>query len=140
MILADVGLIAYGLTIGEMAPWHTIILRFPVLVVSGYIIALSVVYLLHTLGFWFLRINNVWALYDGLEGIAKYPLDVFGRHIKLLSLTIVPLTVMFMFPAQALLGRITTLEVLYAPVVAAIFFAVARWFYQYSVRRYSSVA
>lgn len=140
LIAADIALIAYGLSIGSIASGLSLFIALPVVLVSGYLTAFSLFYLLHTLGFWFLRLNNIWALYEGLENIGKYPLDVFGRHVKLLSLTVVPLTVMFVFPAEALVGFLTTSEVFVALAVSVIFLALMRKFYQYSVRRYSSVA
>jgi ABC-2 type transport system permease protein len=140
LIVADIGLIAYGLSLGTIGSWWMVALAFPIFVITGYAILFSFFYIFHTLGFWYLRIENIWALAEGFENIGKYPIDIFGRHVKLISLTVVPLAVIFMFPAQALVGSITVLELLYAPVVAVIFLAFARWFYQKSVRRYSSVA
>lgn len=139
-VLMDFALIAYGLKIGSMADWPVLVFGFPIVLVAGYLTAFAIFSLLHTLGFWFLRIDNVWALYEGFENIGKYPLDIFGRYIKLLSLTLVPLTIMFVFPAEALVGFISGTEVLNALVVAVVFLWLARRFYQYSVRRYSSVA
>ncbi|MBI2552586.1 ABC-2 family transporter protein [Candidatus Uhrbacteria bacterium] len=139
-LIADIALISYGLSIGSIGSLWTILLGFPIVIIAGYLTVLSVFYLLHTLGFWFLRIDNIWALYEGIENIGKYPLDVFGRHIKLVSLTVVPLTVMFTLPAEALVGFLSGAEVINALLVSALFLWLTRKFYQYSVRRYSSVA
>lgn len=139
-LMADIALIIYGLSLGSIASFWVIAVAFPIVLVAGYLTALSVFYTLHTLGFWFLRVDNIWALYEGIENIGKYPLDVFGRHAKLVSLTVVPITVMFVLPAEALVGFISGIEVVNALAVAAVFLWLTRRFYQYSVRRYSSVA
>lgn len=139
-LIADVALILYGIRLGGAAPWWNIGLLFPLMLVAGYVTSFALFYFLHTLGFWFLRIDNVWALYEGLENVGKYPVDVFGRHIKFLSLTIVPIAVMLVLPAEALIGFLTNFEVLNALVVAIIGFWLSRKFYRYSLNRYSSIA
>lgn len=139
-IVADILLIIYGIKIGSIGPWWSIAFLFPVMLAAGYITAFSLFYFLHTLGFWFLRIDNIWALYEGIENVGKYPLDVFGRHAKFLSLTIVPIAIIMMLPAEALIGFLSGTEVVNALIVAVVGFFLTRKFFQYSIRRYSSVA
>ena len=139
-LIVDIALIVYGLKLGTVASWWVILFIFPIILLTGYLTSYAVFYFLHTLGFWFLRVDNVWAIYEGIENIGKYPLDVFGRHIKLLSLTIVPITIMMVFPAEALIGFLSAGEVVNALVVSIVAFYLARKFYQHSLRRYSSIA
>lgn len=140
VMAADIALIVYGLSIGSVGALWSMLFGFPLVFIAGYLTGLAIFYILHTLSFFFLRINNIWALYEGFENVGKYPLDVFGRYIKLISLTVVPLTVMFVLPAEAFVGFLSSVEVINALVVSMIFLLLARKFYQYSVRRYSSVA
>lgn len=139
-LIADIALIVYGLNLGGAGSFLSMGLLFPIMVVAGYVTAFSMFYFLHTLGFWFLRIDNIWALYEGIENVGKYPVDVFGRHIKLISLTVVPIAVMMVLPAEALIGFLSGAEVINALAVALLAFLFSRWFYQKSVRRYSSIA
>ncbi len=139
-LIVDVALIAYGISLGGAAQWWSAVLLFPLMVIIGYITSFALFYFLHTLGFWFLRIDNIWALYEGFENVGKYPVDVFGRHIRLLSLTIVPITVMMVFPAEALVGLLDGFEILNGVLVAVVGFWLARKFYLYSLHRYSSIA
>lgn len=139
-LLAGVALTVYGFQQSGAVVSVFSLLTFMVLLVCGYLLSFSIFMFLETLGFWFLRIDNVWALFDGMQSIAKYPLDVFGRPVKFATLTVVPLFVAFLYPAQALLGRLTWWEIAYAPALTVLFLWLTRKFYQYSVRRYSSVA
>jgi len=139
-LIADVTLIVYGVNVGGAASGASMIVLFPLMLMAGYITAFSLFYFLHTLGFWFFRIDNIWALYEGIENVGKYPVDVFGRHIKLISLTIVPIAVMMLLPAEAIVGFLSGLEVLNALAVALAGFWLTRKFYLFSVRRYSSIA
>ena len=86
------------------------------------------------------KVDNLWATYEGLAWIAKYPLDIFGSVIKAISLTVVPFSVAFAFPAQALAGKLDWPWVIYAIAVALFFFLVSRWFFNFALRHYTSAS
>ncbi len=139
MLLADLGIIAYALSIESVSLNLTMVVA-PLLIINGAVIGYAMSIALQSLAFWFVKVDNLWALFNGILDVAKYPLDIFGKVVKLITLTAVPLALMIMLPAQALLGRASWLLIGYSFCVSAVFLFLSRRFYQFAVRRYSSVA
>lgn len=139
LLLIDVGIIGYAYSL-EPLSLHPIMFFSPLLVVGGVAIGYSLLLILESLAFWFVRVSNLWALYHGISDLARYPFDIFGRTVKAISFTVIPLGIMAMVPAQALLGRLSWAMVAYAFAVSAVFLWISRKFYLFAVRRYSSVA
>ncbi|MDO8505078.1 MAG: ABC-2 family transporter protein [bacterium] len=139
LLLVDIGIILYAYSLHSIS-LRPIMFLAPLLVINGAMIGYSILLLFESLAFWFVRVSNIWALYHGIADLARYPVDIFGRVIKAVSFTVLPFAVMMMVPAQAFLGTLSFGMVGYSILVSSFFLLISRKFYQFAVRRYSSVA
>lgn len=137
---ADIILIFVALKIGAFHPTFTSFLFAAILIACGLVITYSIALLIQTLSFWLVRVENLWAMYEGTSWILKYPLDIFGPLVKAISLTIVPFGVAIAFPAQALAGTLAWPWVIYAIAIALLFFFLSRWFFNFALRHYTSAS
>lgn len=138
--VADIILIVIALKIGDLYPTFIQLLNVATLVSCGLIITYSIALLIQTCAFWLVRVENLWAMYEGTSWISKYPLDIFGPVVKAISLTVVPFGVAIAFPAQALAGKLAWPWVIYAIAITVLFFFLSRWFFNFALRHYTSAS
>lgn len=111
-----------------------------ILVLCGVIVEYSFLLLLNTLGFWFLRFDNINSLWDILSVMGRYPISVLPKFIKLIILTIVPIAFIGYIPTATLLGKWPIQSILYSLGFTAMIFILAIQFWNFAVRRYSSAS
>lgn len=137
-ILIGLGLIAYaaaGLTISPGGVGIAALLYLSALVIV-YCIWLA----LSTTAFWFVKTQNAAELFNGIFGAARFPLSAFPVPVRFLLTFVVPIAFITTVPAQAMTGQLTPALALASPVVAALLFAVTRWFWLRAVGSYTSAS
>lgn len=104
--------------------------------------ALAILYalwiLVVSLAFVVVKIDNLSYLIVSTFEAARWPSSVFRGALAFIFTFIVPLTIMTTFPALALLGRLTWLQLLTAVAVAAFLLVLSRFVWLRSVRSYTS--
>lgn len=121
------------------------LLLLPLTIVSGSVIYLALLVIGATICFWTIKTPEVINAFTfGGQELTSYPLSIYNRWIRTLFLWIVPVAFVN-YPAALLLlersdpyGLPPTLAWA-APLVAALFFAAARGFWQIGVTKYQSV-
>jgi ABC-2 type transport system permease protein len=111
-----------------------------ILALCGLLITYSLWLMLVTMSFWYYRIDNITELFNQILDLGKYPMVIFKGLLKLIVFTVIPLGVITNFPVQALLSKLTVLNLSYALLLTAVFLAVSRWFWLFAVKRYSSAS
>lgn len=110
------------------------------LIVCGTFVHYSFTLILNTLGFWYMRIDNVNDLWNSINGIGKYPLGVFPKFIKVIAFTALPIAFIGYGQVAVLTGRWEADLILYTIFFTALLFLMARWFWYFAVKRYSSAS
>ncbi|HET7769915.1 MAG TPA: ABC-2 family transporter protein [Chloroflexota bacterium] len=88
--------------------------------------------------FWAPRIGELYSLFEGLYGAARYPVAYFERPFRDVLTYAVPVAFATTFPAQALLGEADwRLLPLGVALAGAALFA-SSWFWSFALRRYTS--
>jgi ABC-2 type transport system permease protein len=88
--------------------------------------------------FFVVRIDNLSYLFNAVFDAARWPSSVFRGVVRLLFTFVVPLALMTTYPAQALLGSLSTRTLLGAVAGAAVALGVSRVVWQSSIARYTS--
>lgn len=143
----EVSLLIMGVLLG----WHawslidieltiTNALIYVLLCLCGLIIVYSIWLMLVTVSFWYFRIDNITELFNHIIDIGRYPADIFKGVLRVLVFTLIPLAVITNFPVQALIGKLTIINLIYGLFLTAVFFVSARFFWLFAVKRYSSAS
>lgn len=140
VLLASGAILAIGVRQAEIFPtlaqWST----FATLGICAIAIFYSLSLLLMTLGIWFVRVENLWVLGDTVLQIARYPIDIYGPSLQRAFTYFVPLAFLATIPSRQLTrGADLTLTGL-GIVWTFAFFLMARGFWRFSVRNYSSAS
>ncbi|WP_029215199.1 ABC transporter permease [Kallotenue papyrolyticum] len=108
------------------------------------IAALAIVYAiwfgLSTTAFWFVRVENITELFNGLFRAGQFPVSVFPGWVRLFFTFVVPVAFITTVPAEALLGRLTPRNGVVALGVALALLLAARAFWRRAIRSYTSAS
>jgi ABC-2 type transport system permease protein len=88
--------------------------------------------------FYVVKVDNLTYLMGSIFDAARWPATVFRGALKLVFTFIIPLALMTTYPAEALLGRLEPVTLLYALGASLAFSTAARTVWLFSLRRYSS--
>lgn len=116
------------------------VLAYLLLVVSACAIYGSFLLLLMTTAIWFVRVDNLWVLGDLAISLARYPIDIFGTVAKAVLTFIVPLAFLATVPVRTLAGAFGASWLLLSAVWAVAFLLLARWFWKFALRHYTSAS
>ena len=86
------------------------------------------------------EIDSIVALYRTLDQAAVIPTSIYTGFFRFLLDWIIPITVMFSIPAQALLGIISFSGVIYSTALTFGFFFFSFYFWQHALRNYTSAS
>lgn len=107
----------------------------------GVVVIYSFVLALSTMAFWFVRLDNVLAIFQSLFGQAgRWPVTIFPGWLRVVLTFAVPVAFAVTVPSQALTGRLDLVTTLGAVGVALLFFAASRWFWFFALRRYTGAS
>ena len=93
-----------------------------------------------TLALWSGRINNIAYLIMPITDMGRMPSDIYRGIFRVFFTFIVPVGLVSTVPAQALLGGFDPFMLLYALCASAIAVIFSRWFWRFSLSRYSSAS
>lgn len=118
--------------------WH--VLLSCAFIVCGVFVHYSFSLILNTFSFWYLRIDNVNDLWSNINAIGKYPMEVFPRLIKLITITAIPIAFIGYGQIAVLTGRWNWHLLAYGITFTVALFFLARSFWYFAVKRYSSAS
>lgn len=84
------------------------------------------------------KVDNLTYLFSSIFDAARWPSSVFRGAVKFFFTFVIPLAVMTTYPAEALLGRLAPITVLYSLLGAFAFAAIARGIWLRSIGHYTS--
>ena len=93
-----------------------------------------------TLAFWFVRVDNILAIFWAFTDAGRFPIDLYPGWLRLTLATIVPIGIAVTVPAEAISGRLS-LET-FAGMLAGTAFSVgfASWFWRRGLRSYTGAS
>lgn len=106
--------------------------------------ALAIVYAiwfgLTTTSFWFVKVENITELFNGLFRAGQFPVSAFPGWVRLLFTFVIPVAFITTVPAEALIGRMDATTALTALIVALVLLILSRWFWNVAVSSYTSAS
>lgn len=96
---------------------------FAVTLACGIVLVYALLLVLSTLAFWFVRVDNLLAIFWAFLDAGRFPVDIYPGWLRLTLSTVVPIGIAVTVPARAIAGTLDPLT--YGGIVAA---TIAAWF------------
>ena len=122
----------------SVTPWALI--TFAVTLACGVMLVYALLLSLVTLSFWFVRIDNILAIFWAFTDAGRFPIDLYPGWLRFTLATVVPIGIAVTVPAEAIAGRMsyeTFIGMLLGTVLAV---AVASWFWRLGLRNYTGAS
>ncbi len=136
------GLIVIGVGLGQIAATLSLadVASFAVALVCGLVLVYVLLLVLSTLAFWFVRVENLLAIYEAFLDAARFPVDIYPGWLRVTMSTVIPIGVAVTVPAQAVAGKLEPagLAAIVAVTVAAWLFGA--WFWRLGLRSYTGAS
>jgi len=118
------------------------IVLFLLTLFNGITIMYSFDLALRCLGFWVIEVRSLWLLLDKLFDSSQYPVDIYSQKIVRGIFTfVIPLAFVATVPAKMLTWAVIDWKFLILSFgMALLFFSLARWFWKFSLKHYSSAS
>jgi ABC-2 type transport system permease protein len=137
---AAVMMVAYGVAWSGSKPGLNEWAAYGVGLLLAVMIYYSFGIFLMTLAIYFVRIDNLWVLAETTAETARYPVDIYRVGIANFFVFYVPLGFLATVPSESLI-RGARWDLLFVGLVWAVaFFVGARWFWNWSLSRYTSAS
>ena len=114
-------------------------LGFGVTLLAGAAIVYSFWLILATLSFWFVRVENILIIFQGVYEAGRWPVGMYPRWLQVALTALVPVAFAVTVPAEAVVGRLTGPMLALALGLAAGLLVGARLFWNCGVKRYSGL-
>ena len=111
-----------------------------VLTIASLVIYYSVSLILMTTGVWLVRVDNLWVLTETMTDVARFPIDIYGSGIRSFLTFVLPMAFVATIPASQLVHGANLTMTLLGIVWAAFFFWLAREFWKFAMRHYTSAS
>ena len=147
--LSPAGLPEIGLGLGLLA-WGShqagVVVSLPalfavlVMLIAGGLILYSLWFLIAATSIWFVKTWNATEVLRALLASGRYPLSAYPPTLRLLFTFVLPVAFLTTVPAQVLLGEAAVPMLLAGLALALMFFAIARAFWLFALRFYTSAS
>ena len=139
-LFMGVGVMAAGLVMLGNSLSLGSVLVFIVTLCAGIACVYALLLTLVTLAFWFVRIENLLAIFWAFTDAGRFPIDVYPGWLRLTLATVVPIGIAVTVPAEAISGRLSPESLL--TMLAGTIFAVgfATWFWRRGLQSYTGAS
>jgi viologen exporter family transport system permease protein len=141
--LAQIGLGAVVVTVGlgrvaTVGPFEA--LGFAVALACGFVLIYALLLALSTFAFWFVRVDNLMAIYWSFLDAGRFPVDIYPGWLRVTLSSAVPIGVAVTVPAQVIAGRLDPLGLGLLVVGTLAAFALSAWFWRLGLRSYTGAS
>lgn len=106
----------------------------------GLIVVYSFWLMLATCTFWFVKMDNILFIFQGMYDAGRWPLSIYPNWLRALLTFLVPVAFAVTVPAEALVGRLNSTMMLAAIGLAAFMLLASRAFWKIGIRHYSGAS
>jgi ABC-2 type transport system permease protein len=116
------------------------LVSFAITLVCGVLCVYALLLTLVTLSFWFVRIDNIMAIFWAFTDAGRFPIDLYPGWLRFTLATVVPIGIAVTVPAEAISGRMA-LETFFGMLIGtALAVAAASWFWRIGLRNYTGAS
>ena len=124
-----------------LAPTPSQLLGFAVLLAVGIMIHYSLLFILASISFWTVRAQGIVWSYYSLFNLARFPDEAFRGLFKICFTFALPMLLVVNVPVKLLANKLgSPFEMLLLLSLSLLCFAISEWFWQKSLRRYTSAS
>jgi ABC-2 type transport system permease protein len=113
---------------------------FALALLCGLALVYSLLLVLVTLSFWFVRVDNLLTIFWSFLDAGRFPVDVYPAWLRVTLSTVVPIGIAVTAPSQAISSKIGPLEVGLLAVGTIVAFGVASAFWRLGLRNYTGAS
>ena len=139
-LLVGVSFIAWSVTVSGPSLDTMHWLLFSLILVAGLAVVVSFWFILGTAAFWFVKIDNIFVVFDTLFQTARWPITIFPGAIRTLLTVVVPVAWAVTMPAAVLANKVDFQSIWVALLVPVFFISAARLFWTFGIRHYSGAS
>ncbi len=110
------------------------------LLLTAYAIVYSIWFMLSTSAFWFVRVENITELFWGFYRAGQFPVTAFPGWVRVFFTFVIPIAFITTVPAEAFTGKLETVNLAIALLIAVVLLVVSRWFWRFALRSYTSAS
>jgi ABC-2 type transport system permease protein len=136
------GLLLVGYGVGQVGNGVSAVqvIAFALTLACGLTLVYSLVLVLSTLAFWFVRVDNLLAIFWSFLDAGRFPVDVYPGWLRVTLSTVVPIGIAVTVPAQAVAGRLDGLGLGAMMLGTLAVWSFAGWFWRLGVRNYTGAS
>lgn len=116
------------------------LLLFSLLSLNALILLTSIHIIVASIGVLTTEVDHTMWIFRDLATMARVPIDIYIEFIRTFLTYIIPVAVIFTFPAKALYGLLTPLTIIGSLLGTTIFYLLSLKFWRYSLTKYSSAS
>lgn len=133
-------ILAIGLAQMGQTATPTSALLFALALVCGLALVYSLLLVLVTLSFWFVRVDNLLTIFWSFLDAGRFPVDVYPAWLRVTLSTVVPIGIAVTAPSQAIASKIGPSEVALLAAGTVVAFVVASAFWRLGLRNYTGAS
>lgn len=137
-----VGLVVLGVALSQLG-WQIDLwsaLGFFSALLMGAVMVYSFWLIITSTAFWFVRVNEIANLFEGLYAAGRWPVDIYPNWLRYGLTFLVPVAFAVTVPASALTGRLTLQAWLGALALTILLFSIARIIWRIGLKNYSGAS
>ena len=113
---------------------------FAVTLVAGFIIVMAFWLILGITSFWFVRVDNIFVVFESLFQAAKWPVTIYPDSVRVLLTFVIPVAWAVTMPAATLSGHLQLSTIQWSLLIPVGFCIGARLFWLWGIRHYSGAS
>jgi ABC-2 type transport system permease protein len=107
-LFTGVGIVIWAFSLLGTTPRPSAVVVSAMLLVVSVAVLYSIWILAVSLAFWVVRLDNLSYLFNSLLDFGRWPVGIFKGFVRLFFTVVIPIALMTTYPAEALLGRLST--------------------------------
>jgi ABC-2 type transport system permease protein len=116
------------------------VLAFILVLILGGIMIYCFWLILSSIAFWVIRVNDIVNLFEGMYAAGRWPVGIYPDWLRLGLTFLIPVAFAVTVPAEALTGRLTTINLLGAFGLTIFLMVLARIIWRLGIRHYSGAS
>jgi ABC-2 type transport system permease protein len=139
-LMLGAGVVIVGLVMLGSAVTLWSVVTFLITLACGVLCVYALLLSLVTLSFWFVRVDNILAIFWAFTDAGRFPIDLYPGWLRFTLTTIVPIGIAVTVPAEAISGRMS-LETFLGMLAGTVFsVGFASWLWRKGLQSYTGAS
>lgn len=116
------------------------LILFIFMFISGFILITAIHIIVASIGIITTEVDHVIWIYRDLSLMCRVPIDIYLNSVQVILTFIIPMAIIFTFPAKALMGLLAWPWLIFSFAISCLLLLAALKFWQFSLTKYSSAS